>query len=81
MPAASAMATSNAATTPFTLMSSIRGSVEGASARSHEDVKGHTTCNKVVNFRGSPDLAGSLSKVRVTEAKAHSLYGEFAGAA
>ena len=55
--------------------------VEGASARSPEDMRGHTTCNKVVNFRGGPELSGSLSKVRVTEAKPHSLYGEFAGAA
>jgi tRNA-2-methylthio-N6-dimethylallyladenosine synthase len=53
--------------------------VEGESARSPEDLKGHTTCNKVVNFRGGPELAGSLARVRVTEAKAHSLYGEFVG--
>jgi tRNA-2-methylthio-N6-dimethylallyladenosine synthase len=59
----------------------VRVLVEGASARSSEDVRGHTTCNKVVNFRGSPALAGSLSKVLVTEAKPHSLYGEFLGAA
>ena len=55
--------------------------VEGASARASSDVKGHTTCNKVVNFRGSPGLAGRLVRVRVTLAKPHSLYGEFLGAA
>lgn len=55
--------------------------VEGRSARSSVDMKGHTTCNKVVNFRGGEELAGSLSKVRVTQAKPHSLYGDYAGAA
>jgi tRNA-2-methylthio-N6-dimethylallyladenosine synthase len=52
--------------------------VEGQSARAPEDSKGHTTCHKVVNFRGV-GLAGRLARVRVTEAKPHSLYGEFLG--
>lgn len=55
--------------------------VEGASARAEADLKGHTTCNKVVNFPGPPGLAGELVRVRVTEAKPHSLYGEFLGVA
>jgi tRNA-2-methylthio-N6-dimethylallyladenosine synthase len=53
--------------------------VEGASARASEDMTGHTSCNKVVNFRGSSGLAGKLVGVRVTGAKPHSLYGEFLG--
>jgi tRNA-2-methylthio-N6-dimethylallyladenosine synthase len=53
--------------------------VEGASSRSLEDVTGHSSCNKVVNFRGGVDLAGKIVRVRVTEAKTHSLYGEFLG--
>lgn len=50
--------------------------VEGASARSKEDLAGHTTCNKVVNFRAEPGLIGKIVKVKVLEAKTHSLYGE-----
>lgn len=49
---------------------------EGFSARSESDLKGHTTCNKVVNFGGSAELIGKVLKVRVTEAKAHSLFGQ-----
>ena len=50
--------------------------VEGRSARSAADVTGHTSCNKVINFRGSSSLAGKIVTVRVNGAKAHSLYGE-----
>ena len=50
--------------------------VEGFSARSKEDLTGHTTCNKVINFRAEPKLIGEIVKVRVREAKTHSLYGE-----
>jgi tRNA-2-methylthio-N6-dimethylallyladenosine synthase len=52
---------------------------EGQSARSSSDLTGHSSCNKVVNFRGPSDLAGKIVRVRVTEAKTHSLYGEFSG--
>jgi tRNA-2-methylthio-N6-dimethylallyladenosine synthase len=48
---------------------------EGFSARSESDLTGHTTCNKVVNFGASTELIGKVLKVRVTEAKAHSLFG------
>lgn len=50
--------------------------VEGYSARSRDDLTGHTTCNKVINFRAEPGLIGEIVKVKVTEAKTHSLYGE-----
>jgi tRNA-2-methylthio-N6-dimethylallyladenosine synthase len=50
--------------------------VEGFSARSRDDLTGHTTCNKVINFRAKPELIGEIVKVKVTEAKTHSLYGE-----
>lgn len=55
--------------------------VEGQSARSSNDLKGHSSCNKVVNFRGPSELTGKIVRVRVTEAKTHSLYGEFSGEA
>jgi tRNA-2-methylthio-N6-dimethylallyladenosine synthase len=50
--------------------------VEGESAKSVEDMTGHSTCNKVVNFKGAAALAGQIVRVRVTEAKTNSLYGE-----
>ncbi|MDQ3805304.1 MAG: tRNA (N6-isopentenyl adenosine(37)-C2)-methylthiotransferase MiaB [Acidobacteriota bacterium] len=50
--------------------------VEGESARSADDLKGHTACHKVVNFRGPERLVGALVEVRVVEAKTNSLYGE-----
>jgi tRNA-2-methylthio-N6-dimethylallyladenosine synthase len=50
--------------------------VEGLSARSESDLMGHTTCNKVINFRADAKLIGEIVKVRVTEAKSNSLYGE-----
>lgn len=49
--------------------------VEGRSARS-ESLTGHSTCHKVVNFRGSADLLGKVVDVRVTDIKANSLFGE-----
>jgi tRNA-2-methylthio-N6-dimethylallyladenosine synthase len=49
--------------------------VEGLSARSSEDLTGHTSCNKVVNFKGLSNLIGKIVSVRITEAKPHSLYG------
>jgi tRNA-2-methylthio-N6-dimethylallyladenosine synthase len=52
--------------------------VEGFSARSSEDLTGHTSCNKVLNFRGHSGLIGKIVKVYVREAKPHSLYGELA---
>jgi tRNA-2-methylthio-N6-dimethylallyladenosine synthase len=50
--------------------------VEGESAKSTEDMTGHSTCHKVVNFKGSEELAGKIVRVRIVEAKTNSLYGE-----
>ncbi|HEV2706066.1 MAG TPA: tRNA (N6-isopentenyl adenosine(37)-C2)-methylthiotransferase MiaB [Pyrinomonadaceae bacterium] len=52
--------------------------VEGESSKSVSDMTGHSTCNKVLNFPCGVDLAGQIVKVRVTEAKPNSLYGELA---
>lgn len=49
--------------------------VEGESARREADLTGHTTCNKVINFHGGPELIGRLVEILVTEAKSNSLYG------
>lgn len=53
--------------------------VERQSAKSVFDMSGHSTCNKVVNFPCDTDFAGRVVRVRVTEAKANSLYGEMLG--
>lgn len=53
--------------------------VERKSAKSGFDMSGHSTCNKVVNFPGETILNGQIVSVRVTEAKANSLYGDLMG--
>jgi tRNA-2-methylthio-N6-dimethylallyladenosine synthase len=53
--------------------------VEKQSARSNDDVSGHSTCNKVVNFKGSTAQCGSIVDVLITEAKPNSLYGTAIG--
>ncbi|MBD0371329.1 MAG: tRNA (N6-isopentenyl adenosine(37)-C2)-methylthiotransferase MiaB [Pyrinomonadaceae bacterium] len=50
--------------------------VEGESAKSAEDMTGHSSCHKVVNFKGNKELAGKVVRVRILEAKTNSLYGE-----
>lgn len=50
--------------------------VEGISARSEQDLTGHTRCQKVVNFRGGKAAIGDIVNIKVTEIRANSLYGE-----
>jgi tRNA-2-methylthio-N6-dimethylallyladenosine synthase len=49
---------------------------ERVSTRSADDITGHSTCHKLVNFRGSKDLVGKLVDVRIRELKTNSLFGE-----
>ncbi len=49
---------------------------EKVSSRSADDITGHSTCHKLVNFRGSGHLVGNLVDVRIREIKANSLFGE-----
>ena len=49
--------------------------VEKESARSNDDMTGHSTCNKVVNFKGNATQRGSIVDVLIAEAKPNSLYG------
>jgi tRNA-2-methylthio-N6-dimethylallyladenosine synthase len=49
--------------------------VEGKSAKCDEDLTGHTTCHKVVNFRADREKVGKVLEVIITEAKENSLYG------
>ncbi len=50
--------------------------VERESARSKEDMAGHSTCHKVVNFRANQTRPGDIVDVRITKGKPNSLYGE-----
>ena len=50
--------------------------VEGASSKSAQDLTGHSTCHKVVNFPGDSSMLGQVVNVRITQAKQNSLYGE-----
>jgi len=52
---------------------------EKQSSRSEEDLSGHSTCHKVVNFRGESSLEGEIVDVLVTAAKTNSLYGTLVG--
>jgi tRNA-2-methylthio-N6-dimethylallyladenosine synthase len=49
---------------------------EKVSSRSDEDITGHSTCHKLVNFRGSDELVGNVVDVTIREIKANSLFGE-----
>jgi tRNA-2-methylthio-N6-dimethylallyladenosine synthase len=49
---------------------------EKVSARSSEDMTGHSTCHKVVNFRTAETRPGDVVDVLIAEAKSYSLYGE-----
>ena len=51
--------------------------VEGSSKRRDDVLAGYTRRNRLVNFKGEPDLVGKLVKVKVLEAKSYSLFGEF----
>ena len=51
---------------------------ERESARSSEDMTGHSTCHKVVNFRARQSQPGEIVNVVISEAKPYSLYGELA---
>ncbi|MGD8842149.1 MAG: tRNA (N6-isopentenyl adenosine(37)-C2)-methylthiotransferase MiaB [Gammaproteobacteria bacterium] len=51
--------------------------VEGRSKKDAAEMAGRTENNRVVNFRGGPELAGRFVRVRVTRAMPNSLRGEF----
>lgn len=50
--------------------------VAGESARSDQDMTGHSSCHKVVNFNGGLVPKGEIVNVQITEAKSYSLYGK-----
>ena len=50
--------------------------VERESARSSEDMAGHSTCHKVVNFRANQTQPGDIVDVLISKGNPNSLYGE-----
>jgi len=54
--------------------------IERPSSKSEADMTGHSTCHKVVNFPAPLALLGEVARVRVTQAKPNSLYGEILSA-
>lgn len=54
---------------------------EAVSSKSEADFSGHTTCHKVVNFPKRSIELGEVAKVRITNVKKNSLYGEALAAA
>ena len=52
--------------------------VEGASRRDPAEICGRTENNRMVNFRGPADLAGSFVDVLITAVRSYSLRGELA---
>ena len=50
--------------------------VERESTRSTEDMTGHSTCHKVVNFKARETRPGDIVDVLISQAKPYSLYGE-----
>lgn len=49
---------------------------EKLSARSESDVTGHSTCHRVVNFKGGREFLGKIANIQIVEAKSNSLYGK-----
>jgi len=50
--------------------------VEGPSRKSAAELAGRTGNNRMVNFRGAPELIGRFVPLRITAARSHSLRGE-----
>lgn len=49
---------------------------EKKSAKSTDDLTGHSTCHRVVNFNGSDEILGKIVNVKISDIKANSLFGE-----
>ena len=49
---------------------------ERASTKNPDELAGHTTCQKLVNFKSADKNLGDIYQVRITESKSNTLYGE-----
>jgi tRNA-2-methylthio-N6-dimethylallyladenosine synthase len=56
----------------------VRVLAESFSAKSQDDLSGHTTCHKVVNFEADKTKLGQIIEVFITDAKVNSLRGRIA---
>ena len=50
--------------------------IEGLSKKDAQDLAGRTDNNRVVNFRGTPDMIGCFAEVKITQVVRHTLRGE-----
>lgn len=50
--------------------------VTGRSKKNPEELTGRTECNRIVNYKGSPNDVGTLVPVTITEIRTNSLRGE-----
>ena len=53
--------------------------VEGISKRDPGELRGRTSSNRIVVFRGEPDKVRGMAEVKITGVAAHTLKGELAG--
>ncbi len=49
--------------------------VEKVSLKDASQFSGHSTCHKVVNFKGSSEFLGKIVDIKITEAKVNTLFG------
>ena len=54
--------------------------VTGPAVRNPDELAGRTENNRVVNFRGDPNLIGHYAEIRIIAERPHSLRGELMGA-
>lgn len=52
--------------------------VDGISRKNPDEITGRTESNRIVNFKGSPELIGNIIPVKITGIKTNSLRGELA---
>ena len=50
--------------------------VDGISKKDPQILYGYSEHNKIVNFAGTPDLVGTIVKVKITKARTFMLMGE-----
>ena len=49
---------------------------EKTSPKTSTHLTGHTTCHKVVNFKGVDESLGKILDIKITECKTNTLFGE-----
>ncbi len=52
---------------------------ERPSSKNRDEITGHSTCHKIVNFKGNSIDIGKIFDVKITSEKVNSLFGEKAG--